>query len=263
LLAGCVQRHLFPGVNAATVDLLSLAGYEVVVPRRQGCCGALDLHGGRLGAFREQAEALVAAFPAGLGLDFIVTNAAGCGSTMREYARWLPESEGAARLARCTRDVSEVLAGSPLPLGRLEVTVAYHDACHLAHGQRVRSQPRALLAAIPGVRLVELRDSDLCCGSAGVYNLLQPEMAGRLLDMKLDRIAETGAPIVAAGNPGCALQIAAGARRRGLALEVRHPVELLARAVAAGDGRGGESRGRRAESRGSGGGDGGKGDGPT
>jgi glycolate oxidase iron-sulfur subunit len=204
-----------------------------VTPRRQGCCGALDLHAGRSDAFRERARALSAAFPAGLALDFIVTNAAGCGSALRQYGHWLPGSPNAARLAERARDVSEVLAGAELPLGALDVTVTYHDACHLAHGQRVRTEPRALLARIPGVRLVDLADSDLCCGSAGVYNLLEPEMAGRLLDMKLDRISETGARIVAAGNPGCALQIASGARRRGLDLEVCHPVELLARAVAA------------------------------
>jgi glycolate oxidase iron-sulfur subunit len=166
-----------------------------------------------------------------LNLDFVVTNAAGCGSTLREYGRWLPGSPDAVRLADRTRDVSEVLVGCELPLGPLELTVTYHDACHLAHGQRVRSQPRVLLQRIPGLRLVELKDSDLCCGSAGVYNLLEPEMADRLLAMKLDRIGETGARIVVAGNPGCVLQIARGARLRGLDLEVRHPVELLARAA--------------------------------
>jgi len=233
VLIGCVQRHLFPAVNAATVDLLALAGYEVVIPRRQGCCGALDLHAGRLRAFRDRAQALVAAFPADLALDAIVTNAAGCGSALREYGHRLPESRAAAEMAERTRDVSELLAGSELPLVPVDATVTYHDACHLAHGQRVRSQPRALLARIPGLRLIELKDSDLCCGSAGVYNLLEPEMAERLLAMKLDRIAETGARIVAAGNPGCALQIARGARQRGLDLEVRHPVELLARSAAA------------------------------
>jgi glycolate oxidase iron-sulfur subunit len=231
LLTGCVQRHLFPGVNADTVRLLALAGYEVVAPARQGCCGALELHAGLADAFRGRARALTQVLVAGLNLDFIVTNAAGCGSTLREYGQWLPEFPEAMRLSERTRDVSEVLAGCELPLGQLDLDVTYHDACHLAHGQRVRSEPRALLRSIPGLRLVELPDSDLCCGSAGVYNLLEPEMADRLLAMKLDRIAETGAAVVAAGNPGCALQIAMGARRRGLRLEVRHPVELLARSA--------------------------------
>jgi glycolate oxidase iron-sulfur subunit len=129
------------------------------------------------------------------------------------------------------RDVSELLADAELPLGALDLTVTYHDACHLAHGQRVRQEPRRLLARIPGVRLVELADSDLCCGSAGVYNLLEPEMARDLLDRKLDRIAETGARVVAAANPGCLLQIAAGCRERGLDVTLVHPVELLARAA--------------------------------
>jgi glycolate oxidase iron-sulfur subunit len=229
LLTGCVQRHLFPAVHRDAVRLLSLAGYDVVVPPAQGCCGALDLHAGRWEAYRDRADALARAFPE--DLDFVVTSAAGCGSAMRDYGHGAPVGPAARRLGERTRDISEVLVDADLPLGELDLTVTYHDACHLAHGQRVRLQPRALLGRIPGVRLVPLKDSDLCCGSAGVYNLLQPEMADRLLDMKLDRIAETGAPVVAAGNPGCALQIAKGARRRGLDLDVRHPVELLARAV--------------------------------
>jgi glycolate oxidase iron-sulfur subunit len=233
LLTGCVQRHLFPRVNADTARLLARAGYEVVAPTRQGCCGALELHTGHADAFRARARALTEAFPEELNLDFIVTTAAGCGSALREYGHWLPGRPEARRLAERTRDVTEVLAACALPLGRLDLDVTYHDACHLAHGQRVRSEPRALLERIPGLRLLELKDSDLCCGSAGVYNLLEPEMADRLLAMKLDRIAETGAVIVAAGNPGCALQIAKGARRRGLPLEVRHPVELLARSAEA------------------------------
>jgi glycolate dehydrogenase iron-sulfur subunit len=233
LLTGCVQRHLFPSVHRDTVTLLALAGYEVRVPAGQGCCGALDLHAGRADSYRERAQALAAAFPD--DLDFIVTSAAGCGATMREYGHAWPASPAVCRLADRTRDVSELLVDARLPLGRLEVTVTYHDACHLAHGQRIRSQPRTLLARIPGLSLLELRDSDLCCGSAGVYNLLEPEMADRLLAMKLDRILATGARVVAAGNPGCLMQIAKGARLRGVDLEVRHPVELLARAVEAGE----------------------------
>ena len=227
LLTGCVQRHLYPTINSDTVRLLALAGYDVVVPRGQGCCGALDLHAGRLDTFRTRATALANAF--GSDVDLVVTNAAGCGSAMKEYGHWLPESAGARSLAGRTRDVSEVLADAELPLQRLDVTVTYHDACHLAHGQRIRTQPRALLRRIPGLTLVELPDSDLCCGSAGVYNLLEPEMAGQLLDRKVARILETGARIVATGNPGCLLQIAKGLRARGAAIEVVHPIELLAR----------------------------------
>lgn len=229
LLTGCVQRHLFAGVNHASVRLLSLAGWDVVAPRDQGCCGALELHAGRLPALRARARALAAAFPA--DLDVVVTSAAGCGSAMREYGHWVDDPE-VGRLAARTRDISEVLVEAELPLGPLDVTVTYHDACHLAHAQRVRTPPRRLLARIPGLRLVELADSDLCCGSAGVYNVLEPALADRLLELKIERIRETGAAIVAAGNPGCLMQIARGARRRGLALEFVHPVELLARAVA-------------------------------
>lgn len=230
LLTGCVQRHLYPGVHRDTVRLLSAAGYEVVVPPQQGCCGALELHGGWLRAFRARARALARAFEGEL-LDAIVTNSAGCGSAMKEYDHWLPDDPQVTAFAGRVKDVSELLVDAVLPLGRLEATVTYHDACHLAHGQRIRQEPRALLGRIPGLRLVPLADSDLCCGSAGVYNLLEPEMADRLLDMKLARIAETGAHIVAAGNPGCLLQIAKGARARGMDLEVVHPVELLARAI--------------------------------
>jgi glycolate oxidase iron-sulfur subunit len=229
VLKGCVQRHLYRDVNRDTARLLSLAGWDVVMPRAQGCCGALELHAGRLDDFRGRARALAAAFPD--DLDFIVTNAAGCGSAMRGYGHWLPGEAAVERFAARTRDVSEVLVDANLPLRRLDLTVTYHDACHLAHGQRVRSAPRRLLGKIPGLTLVELRDSELCCGSAGVYNILEPAMADRLLDLKMARIAETGSPIVVTGNPGCLMQIAKGARERAMPLEVVHPVTLLARSA--------------------------------
>lgn len=232
LLTGCVQRHLYGDVNLATARLLALAGWEVLIPPTQGCCGALDLHAGRLEAFRARARSLAAAFPA--DLDHIVTNAAGCGAAMKGYGHWLGDAPEALAVAARTRDVSEVLVETELPLARLEVAVAYHDACHLAHGQRVRAEPRALLARIPGLRLTELRDGDVCCGSAGVYNLLEPAMAERLLEAKVERIRQTGAGVVAAGNPGCLLQIAKGCRERGVDVEVVHPVQLLARAAGLG-----------------------------
>ncbi len=228
LLTGCVQRYFFHDVNRDTVRLLSLAGWDVIVPRAQGCCGALELHAGRLATFRERAQALAAALPE--DVDHVVTNAAGCGSALRDYGHWLPDG-AAARLAARTRDVTELLADAELPLGRLPLTVTYHDACHLAHGQQVRRAPRDLLRGIPGLTLIELADSDLCCGSAGVYNVLEPDMADRLLDLKLARIRQTGARVVAAGNPGCLMQIAKGARAAGLDLEIVHPVTLLARAA--------------------------------
>jgi glycolate oxidase iron-sulfur subunit len=226
LLTGCVQRHLYPSVNRETARLLALAGFEVVIPGAQGCCGALELHAGRSEAHAARAHAIVAAFPP--DLDFIVTNAAGCGATMKEYGHRLPQL---APFATRVRDVLELLAGADLPLGPLDLTVTYHDACHLAHGQRIRQEPRQLLGRIPGLRLVELGDSELCCGSAGVYNLLEPAMARELLDRKIARIAETGARVVAAANPGCLLQIAWGCRERGLDVAIVHPVELLARAA--------------------------------
>jgi len=232
LLTGCVQRYLFHEVNRDTLRLLSLAGWDVVIPRTQACCGALELHAGRVGTFRERARALAVAFPD--DVDYLVTNAAGCGSAMREYEHWLPDSP-AARLGARVRDVTELLVDAPLPLGRLPLTVTYHDACHLAHGQQVRRAPRELLRRIPGLTLIELGDSELCCGSAGVYNILEPDMADRLLDLKLARIAETGARVVAAGNPGCLMQIAKGARAAGLDLEIVHPVTLLARAAGVSD----------------------------
>jgi glycolate dehydrogenase iron-sulfur subunit len=228
VLAGCVQRYLFPDVNRDTVRLLSLAGWDVVVPRAQACCGALELHAGRIEVFRQRARALAAAFPE--DVDHVVTNAAGCGSALRDYRHWLPDSP-AARLGDKVRDVTELLVQADLPLSSLPITVTYHDACHLAHGQQVRSAPRVLLQRIPGLRLVELPDSELCCGSAGVYNILEPEMADRLLELKLARIAETRARVVVAGNPGCLMQLAKGARAAGRDLEIVHPVTLVARAA--------------------------------
>jgi glycolate oxidase iron-sulfur subunit len=229
LLVGCVQRYLFADVNLDTMRLLAAAGWDVLAPRGQGCCGALELHAGRLDAFRARARALAAALPA--DVDWVVTNAAGCGSALRDYAHWVTDDAAASRLAARTRDVTELLVDAELPLDPLPLTVTYHDPCHLAHGQRVRTAPRAVLGRIPGLTLVPLADSDLCCGSAGVYNVLEPEMADRLLALKIARIVETGARAVATGNPGCLMQIARGARERGLDVEVVHPVTLLGRAL--------------------------------
>jgi glycolate oxidase iron-sulfur subunit len=228
LLIGCVQRHLYPDVNAATVRLLSAAGWDVVVPREQGCCGALHLHAGRLATFRAMARRLIGAF--GSDVDIVVVNAAGCGSAMKEYDHWL-DDPAARDFARGVRDISEVLIDSDLPLRPTSARVAYHDACHLAHGQRIRTEPRELLRRIPGLTLVDLKDAALCCGSAGVYNLMEPEVAGELGRRKADRIKETGASIVAAGNPGCLMQIAQHCRALGVRVEVTHPVTLLARAL--------------------------------
>src|SRR5262245_41125495 len=231
LLTGCVADDLFGDTNHATAALLRRAGVRVIVPRQQGCCGALPLH---LGA-RDRAGALAAALApilASSGADWVVSNAAGCGALLREYDHLLPGDEAAAAVARRTRDALELLAevGLPAAPGTLARTVAVHDPCHLAHGQGVRTQVRSLLASIPGVRLVELDDADTCCGSAGTYNLTEPAMARRLLERKLATVAASGADVVAAANPGCLLQMRAGAASRGMAVEIEHPVDLLARA---------------------------------
>jgi glycolate oxidase iron-sulfur subunit len=233
LLTGCVQRHLYPDVGRATARLLALAGWDVVIPPEQGCCGALELHAGQLDRYRARARALARVFA---GVDHLVVDAAGCGAAMKEYGHWLGSDPAAAGLAARVRDVSELLVDAELPLGPLPLTVTYHDACHLAHGQRIRAEPRTLLGRIPGLRLVDLAEADLCCGSAGVYNLFEPDMAEALVERKVARIRETGARVVAAGNPGCLLQIARACRARGVAVETLHPVELLARSVDAAEG---------------------------
>ena len=228
VLAGCVQRHLFPDVNHDTAHLLSLAGWDVVVPRGQGCCGALELHAGHAEAFQARGRRW---------RRRCRTTSSGWSPTPPAAARPCATTATGCR-ARPPRVSAVASAMSPrywrtrrCRSDRLPLTVAYHDACHLAHGQKVRSEPRALLRRIPGLTLVELRDSDLCCGSAGIYNILEPEMADRLLASKLDRIVQSGARVVATGNPGCLMQIAKGARARGLQLDVVHPVTLLARSA--------------------------------
>jgi glycolate oxidase iron-sulfur subunit len=232
LLTGCVQRFLLPHVNRATVRVLAAGGYEVVAPRDQGCCGALHLHGGRLGEGRSLARALIRTFE-GCGVEAVVANAAGCGAAMKEYGSLLREDNAwrtrAEAFSASVRDVSQILAGVSWN-GRLRpvsLTATYHDACHLAHAQRIRKEPRTILRQIPGLRLVELTDADFCCGGAGVYNLLQAEMAGEVLQRKLERIRDAGAEVVAAGNIGCLLQIGRGLRQAGLPARAVHPVELL------------------------------------
>jgi glycolate oxidase iron-sulfur subunit len=230
LLRGCVQAALFPEVNRATVELLARAGYRVRLPATQGCCGALHLHWGARDDARRLARANVAAFD---GVDWVVTNAAGCGATLREYGHLLADEPGARALSARVRDVSELLTDAlPGPRHALPLTVTYHEPCHLAHAQRVREAPRALLRAIPGLRLVELPEADVCCGSAGVYNLLEPGIARELLDRKLNHVVGTGADMVVSGNPGCLLQLRMGLGERRSRMRAHHPVELLAWSVA-------------------------------
>lgn len=233
LLTGCVGGELFGGVNAAAVRVLNRRGVAVVISPGQGCCGALHLHSGDPDTARALARRNVDAFPA--ELDAIVVTASGCGSALKEYGQLLAGdpryAERAKQFAARVRDVTEVLAtrdpGSPSLAPPRHLRVAYHDACHLAHAQGVREAPRRLLAGVPGVELVELPESDVCCGSAGTYNLFEPAMAQRLRERKIDCIAASGAECVAAANPGCALQIRAGLAARGLNVRVVHPVELL------------------------------------
>jgi glycolate oxidase iron-sulfur subunit len=239
VLTGCVMRVLFGDVNRDTVRVLAANGCEVLTNRRQGCCGALHLHNGYLDDAKGLMRRLIDAFWPFDGLDAIVVNSAGCGSTMREYGALLADDpEYAARAAAFAgkvRDVSEFLdeAGWVAPLREVEaVTVAYHDACHLALGQRVREAPRRLLGLIPNLRLVPLAESEICCGSAGIYNLTEPEMARRLQTRKVDHVIATGASVVATGNPGCLAWIEAGLAERGLTPpRVVHPITLLSEAL--------------------------------
>ena len=231
LLGGCIASVAFTDLNRATLRVLAENGIEVHVPAHQGCCGALHAHGGYLEEARELARQNLRAFKAG-HYDAILSNAAGCGATMKEYADLLEHDPEYAERARAfvakVKDVTEYLAEIGLrpalhPMGK---RVTYQDPCHLAHGQRVRSAPRELLRAA-GAELVEMAHADYCCGSAGTYNLVERELASEILEAKMDDVAATGAPILATANVGCMLQLRAGVARRGLDMEVRHVIELL------------------------------------
>jgi glycolate oxidase iron-sulfur subunit len=233
LLTGCVQRVFFEHVNAATVRVLTAEGCDVTAPANQGCCGALALHSGRDEEARGFARALIDAFEHS-DVDVIVVNAAGCGSTMKGYGELLKDDPAWAARARAfeakVRDVTEVVAGlqpARAPRHPLDLRVAYHDACHLAHAQGVRRPPRDVLASIPGVTLLPIADGDICCGSAGIFNLVQPEMAAELGQRKAASIDAAAPDVVATTNPGCMLQIGAAARAAGRPRPVFHVVELL------------------------------------
>lgn len=226
MLTGCVQGAFFPGVNAATARVLQAEGCDVIIPAAQGCCGALSVHNGRADEAREHARALLRVF-ADTGVERIVVNAAGCGSSMKEYVALLGEE--ARGFQDMVRDVSEVLdeLGPVAERHPLEVTVAYHDACHLGHAQGIRSQPRRLLAGIPGLELREVAEAELCCGSAGVYNVLNPEPARELGDRKARAIVATGADVLVTANPGCLMQVASAFERSGHPMTLAHTVEVL------------------------------------
>ena len=212
LLLGCVQRVFFGEVNAATQRVLTAEGFEVVVPKKQECCGALMLHAGYEQEAAEMAKALIDAFENN-DLDFVVANAAGCGSTLKDYGHLLRDdpvyASRAAEFSKKCKDISEILADSPstAPRHPLPLRVAYHDACHLQHAQGVKAQPRAVLSSIPELDICEIPEGSLCCGSAGIYNLVEPEAARALGQRKANNIASTGADAIVSSNPGCLLQI--------------------------------------------------------
>jgi glycolate oxidase iron-sulfur subunit len=235
LLTGCVQSVIFGAHNRATARVLAKNGYEVVAPESQGCCGALNAHGGDHERALAMARRTIDAFEAARA-DAVVVNTSGCGAHMKAYGHLLAGdaayAERARRFAASVRDLAEILAQEPLrgPLAPVPLTCTYHDPCHVVHGQKIKSEPRKLLAQIPGLRLVELTESDWCCGSAGIYNLTEPEMATRLLHRKVRHVLATGAEAVVTANPGCILQIQAGLGAHESAIAVMHLVEILDRA---------------------------------
>jgi glycolate oxidase iron-sulfur subunit len=224
LLTGCVQRAVFSDVNAATARVLAADGFEVVAPR-QGCCGALSVHAGRLEEGKRFARRLVDAFA---DVDLVVVNSSGCGSHLKELG-WLLEDERARAFAQKVRDVGELLSETPPRARRhpLPLTVALQDSCHLRHAQRLPLASRTALARIPGLEVVEPAEQDLCCGSAGIYNLVQPQAARELGDRKARAVLETGAQSYASANPGCLVQISAALRRARRPLPALHPIELV------------------------------------
>ena len=232
LHVGCVMSVAFGSVHEATVRMLQRAGLSVIVPSAQTCCGAIATHAGEPDFARELAKANIEAFERS-GADVYIVNAAGCGSALKEYGTLLAGDERWAQRAesfsKYVRDVIEVLdaVGMEPPAQRIEATVTYQEPCHLVHAQRIAGAPRRLLAKIPGLTLVEMNESAVCCGSAGIYNLTEPEMAGRLQRRKVEAIVETGAKIVVTANPGCAMQVASGLRDARYPASVRHLVELL------------------------------------
>jgi glycolate oxidase iron-sulfur subunit len=237
MLTGCVQSVFFPQVNIATARVLAAEGCDVVIPRGQGCCGALSLHSGRAGEAADFARRAIETFEQA-GVEAIVVNSAGCGSAMKEYAdlladdpEWAPR---AAALSAKVRDFAEFLAdlfegaGGPVaPRHPLPVRAAYHDACHLAHAQRITAAPRALLNGVPGLELAEIPEAGMCCGSAGVYNLLQPEAARELGQRKAASVHTTGAQLLISANPGCSLQIASALEAQGETIAIAHTAEIL------------------------------------
>ncbi|MBT5928068.1 MAG: (Fe-S)-binding protein [Verrucomicrobia bacterium] len=237
LLTGCAQDLIFSDVNLDTAEVLSRNGCEVITPPEQNCCGSLHAHNGEWSLAQEMARKMIDQFPPE-AFDAIITNAAGCGSHLKHYEGLLKDDPNYASRAiqwdKKIKDIHEWLAVTGWDAPKIQPTknqrVTYHEACHLVHGQNISSQPRQIIQSIPGLTLHELQESTWCCGSAGVYNIVQPETADVLLQRKLDHVETTNASILATGNPGCLLQILNGAKERGLSLEIKHPITLLAEA---------------------------------
>ena len=244
-LSGCAMSVLFPGSNEATIRVLRRNGCEVVVPKDQTCCGALNIHNGERAAAQAMARRNIEGFLRA-GVDAVIINAAGCGVASKEYPV-LFRGDAPGDVARAEayssicRDATEFLAelGLTGTLGEIRARATYQDPCHLAHGQRIRRQPRELLGRIPGLELVEMDGADRCCGSAGIYNIVEPAYSQRILEEKMRAVIRTGADLLVAPNPGCLLQLAAGLRARGVPMETCHVVDLLDRSYAAADGAGG------------------------
>lgn len=232
LLLGCVQRVFFSHVNDATIRVLSAEGCEVVMPPTQACCGALMLHAGRDSDAAESARRLIDAFD-GSDVQQIVVNAAGCGSAMKSYGDLLRDDPHYAERARAFSskcvDVSELLAELEprAPRHPLDIRVAYHDACHLRHAQRITLAPRTVLASIPGVTVRDVAEADICCGSAGIYNMVEPEASGQLRDRKVTHLRGCNPDVIVSGNPGCLMQIASGLETTGRPIRTMHLIELL------------------------------------
>ncbi len=235
LLTGCVQSVVFGAHNRATARVLAKNGCDVVVPDGQGCCGALNAHGGDHARALAMARSTIDTFEAA-GVEAVIVNTSGCGAHMKAYGHLLADDPAyaarAKRFVASVQDLAEFLAREPLrgPLSPVPLTCTYHDPCHVVHGQKIKGEPRQLLAQIPGLRLVELAESDWCCGSAGIYNLTQPEMATRLLHRKVGHVLATQAEAVVTANPGCILQIQAGLSAHDAKVNVLHLVEILDRA---------------------------------
>ena len=231
-IPGCVMNQIFTETNIATIRVLAKNGCEVVTPRKQTCCGALHLHNGVRDVASDLAKQNIDAFE-DENLDAIIINSAGCGATLKEYEALLENhdayAEKAEHFSHKMRDISEFLAEIEMipPTGKIEKRVTYDEPCHLLHGQSVDVQPRKVLQAIPGLELIELTESEWCCGSAGIYNITQPELSQEILERKMAHIAETDADIVATGNPGCLLQIQLGIQKHKLPMQAMHPVNLL------------------------------------